>query len=102
MLPATGKLKIIINSIKLLNNYNIQVLKLRKESEQELRQQLKRQSQAFNDHLAEAIRMREQEIERELSRKFDELLEAERCRFKKQMASMVGRLKGLDEGIKGR
>ncbi|ERL92768.1 hypothetical protein D910_10076 [Dendroctonus ponderosae] len=79
-----------------------QVLKLRKEAEQELCQQLKRQSQAFNDHLAEAIKMREIEIERLLSRKFDELLEEERCRFKMQISAMVGRLRGLDEGIKAR
>ncbi|KAL1490933.1 hypothetical protein ABEB36_011602 [Hypothenemus hampei] len=79
-----------------------QVLKLRKEAEQELREQLKRQSQAFNDHLAEAIKIREIEIERLLSRKFDELLEEERCRFKIQLAAMVGRLKGLDEGIKAK
>lgn len=79
-----------------------QVLKLRKEAEQELCQQLKRQSQAFNDHLADAIKVRETEIERLLSRKFDEMLEEERCRFKMQLAAMVGRLKGLDEGIKAR
>lgn len=75
---------------------------MRKEAEQELCQQLKRQSQAFNDHLADAIKVRETEIERLLSRKFDEMLEEERCRFKMQLAAMVGRLKGLDEGIKGR
>lgn len=67
-----------------------------------MREQLKRQSQAFNDHLAEAIKVREIEIERVLSRKFDELLEEERCRFKMQISAMVGRLRGLDEGIKGK
>ncbi|XP_050310074.1 MICOS complex subunit Mic60-like isoform X2 [Anthonomus grandis grandis] len=79
-----------------------QVLKLRKEAEQELREQLKRQSQCFNDHLNEAIRVKEMEIERALSRRFDEMLERERCLFKIQLAAMVGRLKGLDEGIKAR
>ncbi|XP_076265230.1 inner membrane mitochondrial protein mitofilin isoform X2 [Rhynchophorus ferrugineus] len=79
-----------------------QVLKLRQEAEQELREQLKRQSQAFNDHLNEAIKTRETEIERLLSRKFDEQLEEERCKFKLQLSTMVGRLRGLDEGIKAR
>lgn len=79
-----------------------QVLKLRKEAEAELREQLKRQSQAFNDHLNEAIKIREIEIERLLSRKFDEQLEEERCRFKMQLSAMIGRLHGLDEGIKAR
>lgn len=79
-----------------------QVLKLRKEAEIELREQLKRQSQAFNDHLNEAIKVREVEIERLLSRKFDEQLEEERCRFKMQLSTMTGRLRGLDEAIRER
>ncbi|KAJ8942754.1 hypothetical protein NQ314_009965 [Rhamnusium bicolor] len=77
-----------------------QVLKLRKEAETELREQLKRQSQAFHDHLAEAIRIREQEIERTLARKYDELLESERCRFKMQLSTVIGRLRGLDVAVK--
>ncbi|XP_066253018.1 MICOS complex subunit Mic60 isoform X2 [Euwallacea similis] len=87
---------------RLSTSFQQQVLKLRKEAEQELRMQLKRQSQAFNDHLEEAIKVRESEIERVLSRKFDEHLEEERCRFKKQLSAMVGRLRGLDEAIKAR
>ncbi|XP_030768294.1 MICOS complex subunit Mic60-like isoform X1 [Sitophilus oryzae] len=79
-----------------------QVLKLRKDAEIELREQLKRQSQAFNDHLNEAIKTREEEIERILTRRFDEQLEEERCKFKMQVATMVGRLHGLDESIKAR
>ncbi|KAJ8917830.1 hypothetical protein NQ315_010739 [Exocentrus adspersus] len=77
-----------------------QLLKVRKEAEQELRDQLKRQSQAFTDHLNDAINTRAMEIERELTRKYDELLEAERCQYKLRLASAVGRLKGLDQAIK--
>ncbi|KAG5895708.1 hypothetical protein JTB14_021401 [Gonioctena quinquepunctata] len=77
-----------------------QVLKLRKECELEMREQLKRQSQAFTDHLEDAIKTRTMEIERTFARKFDELLENERCRFKIQLAAVVGRLKGLDLAIK--
>ncbi|XP_072378950.1 MICOS complex subunit Mic60 isoform X1 [Diabrotica undecimpunctata] len=76
-----------------------QVLKLRKQHELELREQLKRQSQTFTDHLDEAVRRRAEEIERELTKKYDELLEEERCRAKLQLAAIVGRLKGLDEAI---
>ncbi|CAH2009080.1 unnamed protein product [Acanthoscelides obtectus] len=75
-------------------------LRMKREHEQELREQLKLQSQTFNDHLADAIRTREMEIERAFSRKFDEMLEEERCRFKLQLAAIVGRLKGLDQAIK--
>ncbi|XP_066147240.1 MICOS complex subunit Mic60 isoform X1 [Euwallacea fornicatus] len=87
---------------RLSTSFQQQVLKLRKEAEQELRVQLKRQSQVFNDHLEEAIKVRETEIERVLSEKFDKDLEEERCRFKKQLSAMVGRLRGLDEAIKAR
>ncbi|XP_028130674.1 MICOS complex subunit Mic60 isoform X3 [Diabrotica virgifera virgifera] len=76
-----------------------QVLKLRKQHEIELREALKRQSQTFTDHLEEAVRRRAEEIERELTKKYDELLEEERCKAKIQLAAIVGRLKGLDEAI---
>lgn len=66
-----------------------------------MRDQLKRQSQAFTDHLEDAVKTREMEIERAYTRKFDEMLEAEKCRFKMQLAAVVGRLKGLDKAIKG-
>lgn len=77
------------------------MLKFKREAELELREQLKRQSQAFTDHLEDAVKTREMEIERSLARKFDEMLESERCRFKMQLAAVVGRLKGLDKAIKG-
>ncbi|XP_028130673.1 MICOS complex subunit Mic60 isoform X2 [Diabrotica virgifera virgifera] len=79
-----------------------QVLKLRKQHEIELREALKRQSQTFTDHLEEAVRRRAEEIERELTKKYDELLEEERCKAKIQLAAIVGRLKGLDEAITDR
>lgn len=76
-----------------------QVLKLKKQHELELREQLKRQSQTFTDHLEEAVKRRAEEIELELTRKYDELLENERCKAKIQLAAVVGRLKGLDQAI---
>lgn len=67
----------------------------------ELREQLKRQSQVFTDHLDEAVKTRALEIERLLTRKFDEQLESEKVKYKMQLAAMVGRLRGLDHAIKG-
>lgn len=66
-----------------------------------MREQLKRQSQCFTDHLDDAVRTRSLEIERVLARKFDEDLEAERCKYKMQLSAMVGRLRGLDLVLKG-
>lgn len=77
-------------------------MKFRREAELELREQLKRQSQAFSDHLEDAMKTRELEIERAFTRKFDEMLEGEKCKFKMQLAAVVGRLKGLDKAIKGK
>lgn len=71
------------------------------QSEKDLRKQLRLQSEAFQDHLADAIKMREQEIERRFGRNFDEKLTEERCKFKEQVAAMVGRLRGMDQAMRG-
>lgn len=78
-----------------------QCLDLRATAEKDLRRQLKLQSEAFRDHLEDEVKTREMEVERELLRKFDEKLEAERCKFKLQLAAIMGRLKGLDHAFKG-
>jgi hypothetical protein len=62
---------------------------------------MKRQSQVFADHLDDAVTTRALEIERTLSRKFDEELEKERVKQKMQLAAMVGRMRGLDQSLKG-
>lgn len=59
------------------------------------------QSEAFSDHLADALKIRETEMERVLGRDFDEKLTEERCKFKEQVATMVGRLRGMDSALKG-
>lgn len=66
-----------------------------------MREKLKLQSQAFADHLNDALKVREDELKRMLGRDFDEKLTEERCRFKAQVAAMVGRLKGMDDAFKG-
>ncbi|XP_017777213.1 PREDICTED: MICOS complex subunit Mic60 [Nicrophorus vespilloides] len=87
---------------KLETEYQTKCLKLRQESEHELRQKLKMQSEAFTDHLEDAIQTREMELERLLNRKFDEDLTEERCKYKMQVSAMVGRLRGMEEAMKAR
>lgn len=82
--------------------FYFQCLALRCEAERELRRQLKVQSEAFSDHLDDAIRTTAMEIEREYARRLDEQLEAERCRFKMQLAAIMGRLRGLEQAFKGK
>ncbi|KAK9736949.1 Mitochondrial inner membrane protein [Popillia japonica] len=77
-------------------------LKLKEAGEKDLRRQLQLQSQAFADHLNDAIKLKEQEVEVKLTRDFDEKLLEEKCKHKEQLAAMVGRLRGLDQAIKER
>lgn len=83
------------------NYFLPQCLGLRAAAEKDLRRQLKLQSEAFKDHLEDEIKTKEMEIERDLLRKFDEKLEAERCKYKMQLAAIMGRLRGLDLAFKG-
>lgn len=71
------------------------------DSQAEIRSQLKRQSMAFSDHLGESVRVREAELEKELTRKFNEKLYEERCDYKEKLAAMIGRLRGLDQSMRG-
>ncbi|GJQ76018.1 hypothetical protein Trydic_g18071 [Trypoxylus dichotomus] len=77
-------------------------LKLRQETESELRRQLRMQSEAFTDHLNDAVKIKEAEVEKRLIRNFDEKVLEERCSYKEQIAKMVGRLRGLDQAIRAR
>jgi len=73
---------------------------LRMDSERELRRQLKLQSETFSDHLSDALKVREIEMERDFARHLDEKLTEERCRFKMQLSALAGRVKGMDHALK--
>lgn len=74
---------------------------LRKDAEKELRRQLRIQSETFTDHLDSAVKAKEVELERKFARSLEEKLNEERCKNKVQISAMVGRLRGLDEALKG-
>ncbi|KAL1138065.1 hypothetical protein AAG570_009760 [Ranatra chinensis] len=78
------------------------MLTLRAECERDMRLQLKRQAEAHQDHLMEALIMKEKEIERKLKRQMDEQVIVEKNKFKMQLASIIGRLKGIDEVLSKR
>lgn len=78
------------------------VFKIRTEMEKELRQQLKRQSEAHVDHLQDALAQKEAELKRSFSRELDEKLTSEKAAYKLQLASMLGKLKGMDAALKAR
>ncbi|KRT79302.1 hypothetical protein AMK59_8514 [Oryctes borbonicus] len=84
------------------DEFNKKCLRLRQETETELRRQLRMQSEAFADHLNDAVKVKEAEVEKRLIRNFDEKVLEERCSYKEQLAGMIGRLRGLDQAIRAR
>lgn len=79
----------------------MQSLKIHTEAERELRTQLKRQAEAHSDHLKDAVTTREQELVRQFQHRMDELSADEQAKYKIQLASMMGRLRGLETALKG-
>ncbi|XP_047112781.1 MICOS complex subunit Mic60 isoform X2 [Schistocerca piceifrons] len=77
-------------------------LGLKAEAERELRMQLKRQAEAHSDHLHDALALREVELSRKYQRTADERIAEEQAKYKLQIASMMGRLKGLETALRAR
>ncbi|KAF5290183.1 hypothetical protein FQR65_LT11646 [Abscondita terminalis] len=75
---------------------------LRVQSEKDLRHQLKIQSEAFADHLYDALQSKEEEMQRDFARMLDEKVTAEKCKFKLQVSSLAARVKGMDQAFKER
>lgn len=71
------------------------------DAEKALILQLKEHAQNFQDTLKKALRGKEEELIRKFGRNFDERLTQEKCLFKEQLAKMIGRLKGMDDAMKG-
>ena len=65
-----------------------------------MRLQMKRQAEAHSDHLNEMVDMKEKEMERKMKRALDEKLHEENMKFKEEVASMVARLRGIDDVMK--
>ncbi|XP_062702221.1 MICOS complex subunit Mic60-like isoform X2 [Aedes albopictus] len=78
------------------------LLAIRAELERNLRNQMKRQSEAHTDHLADALAQKEVEMKRKFQRELDEKITTEQAAYKLQLAAMLGKLKGMDAALKGR
>lgn len=78
------------------------LLAIRADLERNLRNQMKRQSEAHTDHLADALAQKEVEMKRKFQRELDEKITTEQAAYKLQLASMLGKLKGMDAALKGR
>lgn len=75
---------------------------IRAEAEKQLRQQLKQQAEAHTDHLADAISLKETELKRSFSQELEDKLSVEKANYKLQLASMLGKLRGMDAALQAR
>lgn len=75
-------------------------MELQLDIEGDMRQQLKIQAQAHSDHLADVLDVKEKELERHFNRILNEKLEQEQSAYKIQISAMLGRLRGMEDGLK--
>lgn len=78
------------------------LLAIRADLERDLRNQMKRQSEAHTDHLTDALAQKEVEMKRKFQRELDEKITTEQAAYKLQLAAMLGKLKGMDSALKER
>lgn len=78
------------------------ILKIQIDSESKLRKQLKIQSEAHTDHLQDALTEKEKELRRNFNNELNEKLSVEQSSYKIQLATMLGKLKGMDKALKGK
>lgn len=78
------------------------LLSIRADLERDLRNQMKRQSEAHTDHLTDALAQKEVEMKRKFQRELDEKITTEQAAYKLQLAAMLGKLKGMDAALKER
>lgn len=77
------------------------IFKIKAESETEMRLQMKRQAAAHSDHLRESVELKAAELKRLYSRELDEKISSEQAAYKLQLATMLGKLKGMNDALKG-
>ncbi|XP_055313310.1 MICOS complex subunit Mic60 isoform X1 [Sitodiplosis mosellana] len=76
------------------------ILRIQAENEAKLRKQLKVQSEAHSDHLQDALIEKEKELRRVFNNELSEKLSVEQSAYKIQLATMLGKLKGMDSALK--
>uniref|UniRef100_A0A182MLL2 MICOS complex subunit MIC60 n=1 Tax=Anopheles culicifacies TaxID=139723 RepID=A0A182MLL2_9DIPT len=81
----------LLNQKKLLHS--------RAELEQQMREQMKRQTEAHIDHLKDALTQKEVEMKRKFQRELDEKITTEQASYKLQLAAMLGKLKGIHNAL---
>lgn len=79
-----------------------QLLTEQKKFDDEMRRQLKLQSQVHADHLREALLVKEQETQRMLQHALSEQADVDAIKHKAQLAEVVGRSRAVAAALKGK
>ncbi|XP_043276511.1 MICOS complex subunit Mic60 isoform X4 [Venturia canescens] len=79
--------------------FSKKLLEEQKRFDEEMRKQLKLQSQVSSDHLKDALEAKQRETQRAIDRALSEQVEADTNQYKAQLATVVGRLRGLDAAL---
>ncbi|XP_070155257.1 MICOS complex subunit Mic60 isoform X2 [Polyergus mexicanus] len=88
--------------LELQDKHAKELLAEQKKLDDEMRRQLKLQSEIHADHLREALLVKEQETQRMLQRGFTEQADVDSIKHKTQLAAMTGRLHALAAALKAR
>lgn len=75
---------------------------VREELEQEMRVQLKRQSEAHADHIQDSMNVQKQELTRQHSRDLDEATEKAAIKHREELGGIIGHLQGLQIALESR
>lgn len=76
-------------------------MELRAACEQEIRKQLRIQTEIQADHLRDSIKLREMEIERSHRRELGKVLTEENAKYQMLLAALLGRMRGIHQGLQG-
>ncbi|XP_018313439.1 MICOS complex subunit Mic60 isoform X1 [Mycetomoellerius zeteki] len=88
--------------LELEDKHAKELLSEQKKFNDEMRRQLKLQSEIHADHLREALLTKEQETQRTLQRAFNEQIDADSIKYKTQLAEVVGRSRAVTAALKAR
>jgi len=77
------------------------IFQIHADADKQLRLQLKKQAEAHTDHIKDIVAQRETDLTRSFKRELDDKLAAEKANYKLQLASMLGKLRGMDTALAG-
>lgn len=74
---------------------------IRADYERQLREQLKHQAEAHVDHLNDVMILKESELKRMYDQELENKMATEKAEYKLQLASMLGKMRGMDAALQG-